>query len=423
MNRIDPAVEPMSPEWCHLVLPMFINFLLVRDQVFSMNDSMELVEEEEEKEKDTDTDTDTDKSMPSKQATRTVLLRSAVDQQHTNTEECCNNSLAALSDIQHTTLLKLGRRTVNAVAAYQLQSPLDKEGLDVKRMLRQDPGMRSLVAPDVPLVHALQMARAAILSGSSQECFEVYSNVERNGKWFVRMDPSKSSSNSTTTTTTTKQISSSSSNSFVQSLTMDEEGAYSVTGKKAARIMANLLHQAWREVFSTNDKKELTSTCFDLSAGVGGNSFELGQVFDQVVAFELNQERCEMLRLNLQHQGVDSIVTCNCGDSVDALRKLSAASSSSSSSSALAAVLDPPWGGTHYNKSKKRGDILFSGLTMAQFVAEFVKKECLCVLGIKLPLSFNITDDLVDKLSNVRMYACKKIFQQRFVVFVAESAH
>ena len=63
---------------------------------------------------------------------------------------------------------------------------------------------------------------------------------------------------------------------------------------------------------------------------------------------------------------------------------------------------------------------------MAQFVAEFVKKECLCVLGIKLPLSFNITDDLVDKLSReegVRMYACKKIFQQRFVVFVAESAH
>ena len=87
-------------------------------------------------------------------------------------------------------------------------------------------------------------------------------------------------------------------------------------------------------------------------------------------------------------------------------------------------MLDPPWGGKHYNKSKEREGILFSGLSMSEFVAEFVgKSKALCVLGIKLPLSFDITGDLADKLSDVggvRMYACKKIFQQRFVVFVAE---
>ena len=428
MNRIDPAVEPMSPEWCRLALPLFTAFLRVRDPVFFLTDSMVREKDREDK----------DKSMPPQQATTMVLLRAAVDQQHT--EECCSNSLARLSDLQLATLRKLGTRTINAITAYQLRIPLDKEGLGVARMLRQDPGMKSLVAPDVPLLIALRMARAAVLSSSHERglaagCFEVYSNAERNGKWFVRMEPNKSSS-SQGSSNSSNSSNSKSSNSFVQSLTTDEEGAYSVTGRKAARIMANLLHQAWKGVMSTSARKEPTSKCFDLSAGVGGSSFELGKVFDSVVAFELDQERCGMLRANLQHQGVGSVVTCVCADSVDALRKLSIGRNSSNSSSnsssnnsssrrsALAAVLDPPWGGKHYNKSKAREDILFSGLSMSEFVAEFVgKSKALCVLGIKLPLSFDITGDLAEKLSDVggvRMYACKKIFQQRFVVFVAE---
>ena len=164
-------------------------------------------------------------------------------------------------------------------------------------------------------------------------------------------------------------------------------------------------------------------------AGVGGNSFELGKAFDSVHAFELDQERCKMLRSNLKHHGVDSVVTCTCGDSVQALRNKLPGNGPGSVgnerlSTAVAAILDPPWGGTHYNTSKQRETIRFSGLTMSELVAEFVGvRKSLCVLGIKLPLSFDVTGDLADKLSDiagVRMYACKKIFRQRFVVFVAE---
>jgi 16S rRNA G966 N2-methylase RsmD len=385
VNRADPAAEPMSPEWCRRTLPMFTTFILARNDTFLMVEGVP-----------------------------TVSLCSAATEA---TQQDASQSLAALSDAERTSLLKLGRRTVSAATMYQRRAPHDTEGLNVERMCRQYPSIKSLVEPNSRLLSALRMA-SVVLSSKGEESFEVYSNAERNGKWFVRMDLGASSPGASPGA------------SDVESLIMDEEGAYSLTGRKAARMMAKILHNAWRDVLSTRERKEPTtgSVCLDLSAGVGGNSFELGKAFDSVHAFELDQERCKMLRSNLKHHGVDSVVTCTCGDSVQALRNKLPGNGPGSVgnerlSTAVAAILDPPWGGTHYNTSKQRETIRFSGLTMSELVVEFVgMNKSLRVLGIKLPLSFDVTGDLADKLSGaagVRMYACKNIFRQRFVVFVA----
>ena len=69
--------------------------------------------------------------------------------------------------------------------------------------------------------------------------------------------------------------------------------------------------------------------------------------------------------------------------------------------------------------------LLLSGMTMSEFVAEFVGVEKpLCALGMKLPLNFDVTRHLADKLRRVKgvhLVQQRKIFQQRFVLFVAKN--
>jgi RNA cap guanine-N2 methyltransferase len=140
---------------------------------------------------------------------------------------------------------------------------------------------------------------------------------------------------------------------------LDEEAVYSVTEQGTSDVlsaMACVLLGVWplraplppvstpRDQVDPSESPGFPFVMADATACVGGNALSFARFFPDVRAAEIDAERCELLRENVQLLGLDSRVRCLSVDWYESL--------GSADTAADAVFLDPPWGGIDYRNAK-----------------------------------------------------------------------
>jgi hypothetical protein len=152
--------------------------------------------------------------------------------------------------------------------------------------------------------------------------FQIYRDKKKKGYWYVKGDGR---------------------NVDVDMHAGDDEGRFSMTGARPANIMAKYLGTYYEE---TTGFAASSGCCFDLTAGIGGDTIALARVFGTVYAYEINEARCVHLRNNIKNHSVSANIDVRCADSAQELgnKKLK------TEDPLPAAFIDPPWGGVHYKR-------------------------------------------------------------------------
>ncbi|GMI12763.1 hypothetical protein TrVE_jg1688 [Triparma verrucosa] len=201
-------------------------------------------------------------------------------------------------------------------------------------------------------------------------------------------------------------------------LLADEEGAFSVTSAKASVAMCNLLYKAHKKALQVGaaqqqQQQQQHIQCIDMTAGIGGICFKATKLFDQVDAYEVDEERYKLLIANAKAKGLGPPkLNVYCGDS------LSIICENTSSPGALPAVMfDPPWGGVNRDKDSP---ILFNGLELYEVVSRLKGKAK--TLGLKLPVNFDFqpTIEALDP-NSVTISLQKNVGKQLFIILSLES--
>ena len=262
---------------------------------------------------------------------------------------------------------------------------------------------------------------------------QLFSDEQRDGALYIQV----SSSDSTNAADETGR-----GDGSRGSLLTDAVGSYSMTDGRSAAAMANILANAVHTVLASTDVASRLSSCdgsstgledlgagdaaacsietmrqrnveipwglhcIDLTAGIGGNTVACGRRFDSVLAFEVDAVRADLLRKNVAAAALEGTVTVKCADSLAALPKLADSWEPVQlcTRGAIAAILDPPWGGIHYKRRRLdnaetdsiAGDegLSLSGVPLSavvSLVAEHLAGVLPVVLGVKLPLTFDVT--------------------------------
>ena len=152
-------------------------------------------------------------------------------------------------------------------------------------------------------------------------------------------------------------------------LKMDKEGAWSLTHKKEADIISNIIYN----IVGFNN------IILDGTAGIGGNTISFCNKFKQVIAIEKDTERYNLLSENTNNLNNLTLINSTClthlSDKYDVI------------------FLDPPWGGLDYKKYDKISLQLdnYNIKTIIDKVKSYSFKENrLCVL--KLPFNYNMME-------------------------------
>lgn len=146
------------------------------------------------------------------------------------------------------------------------------------------------------------------------------------------------------------------------------------------------------------------ATMVDATAGVGGDTFSFANDFQNVISIELNSDRCELLKHNVNQYDYKNVTILN-GDSTIIIPKLNIIDT---------IYVDPPWGGKEY-KLKDNLRLSIGSLTIEDFIINCFNKDITnCfpkVVALKLPKNYDIKF-LFEKLSekfDIYMYQLKKI--------------
>lgn len=157
---------------------------------------------------------------------------------------------------------------------------------------------------------------------------------------------------------------------YVRNMQFDDVALYSITPDEIADRMSELIVQ----YVSKN------ATITDAMACVGGNTISFSKYFETVNAIELDENRCKMLRHNVNTFKLKN-VNVFCGDTLNVIPVLTQD----------VIFMDPPWGGEDY-KTKKEIDILINNIPLATICNNFAK-QCK-YMALKLPLNFNFKNFL-----------------------------
>jgi hypothetical protein len=238
-------------------------------------------------------------------------------------------------------------------------------------------------------------------------------------------------------------------------LAADDVGSFSLTSRRVAIAMANLLLRACIHgplgFTKNNDCKvvdpvngigqsdkevaiERGMICIDLTAGVGGNVIAFGKVYSHVYAFEIDQTRADLLQRN-----IDSFmeicdrekIIVQCQDSIQGIAKLASELRANESRGRLARIsvfIDPPFGGVYYrSKNAYDGSNLCLGenMPLKRVVATVSSLLSPVTIGLKLPLIFDVrsfaqqleVESSSSSISiDVKVVLIKKIERQLFVI-------
>tara|TARA_X000001036_G_scaffold439549_1_gene491087 strand:+ start:8403 stop:9953 length:1551 start_codon:yes stop_codon:yes gene_type:complete len=160
------------------------------------------------------------------------------------------------------------------------------------------------------------------------------------------------------------------------SLKIDETGTYSITRPRDART----LHSIIKELC---DKE--TKTVCDGTACVGGDTIHFAKQFGKVFAWEIDEERYNILNNNINVYGLTNVTTIK-------------GSILNSSGECDLLYLDPPWGGRNY-KNQSNTELFLDGKNIKTIIPELKKR--FRQIAIKAP--YNATpcsNCLVKKITN-----------------------
>lgn len=152
-------------------------------------------------------------------------------------------------------------------------------------------------------------------------------------------------------------------------LLLTKEGEYSVTKKKDAERIINIL----KNVIGNLKSKTIT----DASGCVGGDTISFGLNFNTVHSIEINPENYKALENNVQTYALKNVFLHK-GDSVKLFNW-----------NTDVLYLDPPWGGPDY-KNKKNLDLYISSKRIDLWFEEILLKKIRPqFIVVKLPQNFN----------------------------------
>jgi 16S rRNA G966 N2-methylase RsmD len=157
-------------------------------------------------------------------------------------------------------------------------------------------------------------------------------------------------------------------------LQFDNEGLYSITNFNEADQISKIII----EYFSDSNILSI----LDGTGGLGGNTINFSKYFLNVTSLEINLERCNMLKNNINVYNLKNIKVLNC-DSVNFLY--------ADYHNHNIYFFDPPWGGPGYKKQQKIS--LTLGNKYLLEIANFLKDNCTNKLIVfKLPYNYNFEE-------------------------------
>jgi 16S rRNA G966 N2-methylase RsmD len=121
-----------------------------------------------------------------------------------------------------------------------------------------------------------------------------------------------------------------------ENIQYDNEGLYSITNY----IEADYISKIIIDNFNNNNKN---LKILDGTGGLGGNTISFSKFFKNVTSIEINKDRYEMLKNNINLYKLDNIKLIN-DDSINFLTL--------NKNDFDIIFFDPPWGGPDYKKNK-----------------------------------------------------------------------
>lgn len=169
-----------------------------------------------------------------------------------------------------------------------------------------------------------------------------------------------------------------------QDLQYDEIGLYSITHPIDADLISNLIF----------DKIGYNSILMDGTAGIGGNSISFSKFFKKVISIELDSQRFNMLKHNLNIFNINNVISIN----DNFLNQINMDVSGY--------YFDPPWGGPDY----KKNDLIsihidnFSLYAIVKKIREFSSAP----IFFKLPDNYNLKEFcklnyMINKIKNYQI--------------------
>lgn len=151
-------------------------------------------------------------------------------------------------------------------------------------------------------------------------------------------------------------------------LSYDEEGLYSITLPNEANVISSLICSL------TGSNIEIC----DATAGIGGNTISFAKKFKKVFSIEINEERFEILKNNVDAYDISNVEFIN--DSCLTRLNLNVG----------AYFFDPPWGGPEY-KTKENITFRLGDKKLIDVVKE-IKAHGNKLVFLKLPNNYNISE-------------------------------
>ena len=188
-------------------------------------------------------------------------------------------------------------------------------------------------------------------------------------------------------------------NVILDNIKIDDESVSYITtpneSKKISEIIVNHIGKF---------KKGKDCTIIDTTAGVGGDTITFSFYFNSVVSIEINSQRFEMLKNNINEYKIKNALLVN-GDSIVILPKISYLD---------IIYVDPPWGGKDY-KTKDNLKLKLGDVPIESFIIDcFDINKMLAVpkiIALKLPKNYDLKHlyDELTKKYDIYLYQLRKI--------------
>jgi 16S rRNA G966 N2-methylase RsmD len=160
----------------------------------------------------------------------------------------------------------------------------------------------------------------------------------------------------------------------MEKLWYDNEGLWSITHPDTSNIISE-------EILKLSNELNLNKTIVDLNSGLGGNLLSFANFFDKVGGVEIDDNRFQILKNNVENYNYDNIEIYH-DDCVKIIPKIK--------NHYDIFFFDPPWGGPTY-KNHNNIKIKLSNINLEDIINKYENK----LIILKLPYNYE------NKFSNI----------------------
>lgn len=160
---------------------------------------------------------------------------------------------------------------------------------------------------------------------------------------------------------------------------IDNDSVHYITTPINARKILQIL----KEHLAKKNKNIKECTIIDGTSGVGGDTISFANVCNEVIAIEIDPDRCELLKKNIDAYKLSNVKTIN-GNCLDVIPKITHGD---------IIYLDPPWGGESYKENLSL-TLTIDNKSIEQITMDLFDPLQTCCTPIfivlKLPKNYNI---------------------------------